>query len=185
MKLQPVNEVAETVTPVSTQPSLVSPCRPIIGKKRPNPFRFRTPSGAYHVRKFHCLPTHSSRARRLQIQPSLQLRLSLHLDCATPSCAGVIPAGSWSMLPRHSPSRVKADWCMRKRGFIVALGMRRKSRSSRKTRKGRRRPRTRAIGDLLFLTNPVYERYHAGDMPVYKVPGNEIPIAHHVLEHTT
>jgi signal peptidase I len=37
-------------------------------------------------------------------------------------------------------------------------------------------------GDLLFLTNPPYERYHTGDITVYKVPGAEIPIVHRVLE---
>lgn len=37
-------------------------------------------------------------------------------------------------------------------------------------------------GDLLFLTNPVGERYHTGDITVYKIPGAEIPIVHRVLE---
>jgi signal peptidase len=37
-------------------------------------------------------------------------------------------------------------------------------------------------GDLLFLTNPVHERYHTGDITVYKIPGAEIPIVHRVLE---
>jgi signal peptidase len=37
-------------------------------------------------------------------------------------------------------------------------------------------------GDLLFLTNPASERYHTGDITVYKVPGAEIPIVHRVLE---
>jgi signal peptidase len=37
-------------------------------------------------------------------------------------------------------------------------------------------------GDLLFLTNPVHERYHTGDITVYKVPGADIPIVHRVLE---
>ncbi|KIJ64759.1 hypothetical protein HYDPIDRAFT_111353 [Hydnomerulius pinastri MD-312] len=37
-------------------------------------------------------------------------------------------------------------------------------------------------GDLLFLTNPSNERYHTGDITVYKVPGVEIPIVHRVLE---
>ncbi|KAJ7291102.1 signal peptidase complex catalytic subunit SEC11 [Mycena rebaudengoi] len=37
-------------------------------------------------------------------------------------------------------------------------------------------------GDLLFLTNPVSERYHNGDITVYKIPGAEIPIVHRVLE---
>ena len=37
-------------------------------------------------------------------------------------------------------------------------------------------------GDLLFLTNPASERYHTGDITVYKVPGADIPIVHRVLE---
>ncbi|KAK7042350.1 signal peptidase complex catalytic subunit SEC11 [Favolaschia claudopus] len=37
-------------------------------------------------------------------------------------------------------------------------------------------------GDLLFLTNPAAERYHNGDITVYKVPGADIPIVHRVLE---
>jgi len=37
-------------------------------------------------------------------------------------------------------------------------------------------------GDLLFLMNPVHEKYHTGDITVYKVPGAEIPIVHRVLE---
>ncbi|KIK55571.1 hypothetical protein GYMLUDRAFT_175379 [Collybiopsis luxurians FD-317 M1] len=37
-------------------------------------------------------------------------------------------------------------------------------------------------GDLLFLTNPSYEKYHTGDITVYKVPGAEIPIVHRVME---
>ena len=37
-------------------------------------------------------------------------------------------------------------------------------------------------GDLLFLTNPTYERYRTGDITVYKVPGAEIPIVHRVME---
>ncbi|KIJ16470.1 hypothetical protein PAXINDRAFT_75667 [Paxillus involutus ATCC 200175] len=37
-------------------------------------------------------------------------------------------------------------------------------------------------GDLLFLTNPANERYHTGDITVYKIPGAEIPIVHRVLE---
>ncbi|EIN08321.1 hypothetical protein PUNSTDRAFT_87699 [Punctularia strigosozonata HHB-11173 SS5] len=37
-------------------------------------------------------------------------------------------------------------------------------------------------GDLLFLTNPAHERYHTGDITVYKVPGADIPIVHRVLE---
>lgn len=37
-------------------------------------------------------------------------------------------------------------------------------------------------GDLLFLTNPASQRYHTGDITVYKVPGADIPIVHRVLE---
>lgn len=37
-------------------------------------------------------------------------------------------------------------------------------------------------GDLLFLTNPSHERYHTGDITVYKVPGADIPIVHRVME---
>ncbi|KAF9029552.1 signal peptidase complex catalytic subunit SEC11 [Hymenopellis radicata] len=37
-------------------------------------------------------------------------------------------------------------------------------------------------GDLLFLTNPVNDRYHTGDITVYKIPGADIPIVHRVLE---
>jgi signal peptidase len=37
-------------------------------------------------------------------------------------------------------------------------------------------------GDLLFLTNPPQEKYQTGDITVYKIPGNEIPIVHRVLE---
>ncbi|KAJ6618679.1 signal peptidase complex catalytic subunit SEC11 [Mycena sp. CBHHK59/15] len=37
-------------------------------------------------------------------------------------------------------------------------------------------------GDLLFLTNPVQDRYHTGDITVYKIPGADIPIVHRVLE---
>ena len=37
-------------------------------------------------------------------------------------------------------------------------------------------------GDLLFLTNPPSERYHTGDITVYKIPGADIPIVHRVLE---
>lgn len=37
-------------------------------------------------------------------------------------------------------------------------------------------------GDLLFLTNPAHERYHTGDITVYKIPGADIPIVHRVLE---
>ena len=37
-------------------------------------------------------------------------------------------------------------------------------------------------GDLLFLTNAAHERYHTGDITVYKIPGADIPIVHRVLE---
>jgi len=37
-------------------------------------------------------------------------------------------------------------------------------------------------GDLLFLTNPVNTRYQTGDITVYKIPGQDIPIVHRVLE---
>jgi signal peptidase len=37
-------------------------------------------------------------------------------------------------------------------------------------------------GDLLFLTNPASERYHTGDITVYKIPGADIPIVHRILE---
>ncbi|KAG8835843.1 Signal peptidase complex catalytic subunit [Serendipita sp. 399] len=37
-------------------------------------------------------------------------------------------------------------------------------------------------GDLLFLTNPVNEPYLVGDITVYKIPGEEIPIVHRVIE---
>ena len=37
-------------------------------------------------------------------------------------------------------------------------------------------------GDLLFLTNPANQKYHTGDITVYKVPGAEIPIVHRVME---
>ncbi|KAF8208351.1 signal peptidase complex catalytic subunit SEC11 [Mycena galopus ATCC 62051] len=37
-------------------------------------------------------------------------------------------------------------------------------------------------GDLLFLTNPIHERYQTGDITVYKIPGADIPIVHRVLE---
>lgn len=37
-------------------------------------------------------------------------------------------------------------------------------------------------GDLLFLTNPLKERYQTGDIPVYKIPGVEIPIVHRILK---
>jgi len=37
-------------------------------------------------------------------------------------------------------------------------------------------------GDLLFLTNPANERYKTGDITVYNIPGQAIPIVHRVLE---
>ncbi|KAG9056941.1 Signal peptidase complex catalytic subunit [Serendipita sp. 407] len=37
-------------------------------------------------------------------------------------------------------------------------------------------------GDLLFLTNPVNEPYLVGDITVYKIPGQEVPIVHRVIE---
>jgi signal peptidase I len=37
-------------------------------------------------------------------------------------------------------------------------------------------------GDILFLINPVLERYTTGDITVYKIPGADIPIVHRVLE---
>ncbi|KAG1740512.1 uncharacterized protein EDB91DRAFT_1082053 [Suillus paluster] len=37
-------------------------------------------------------------------------------------------------------------------------------------------------GDLLFLANPSGERYHTGDITVYRIPGAEIPIVHRVME---
>ncbi|KAG5734818.1 Signal peptidase complex catalytic subunit SEC11C [Termitomyces sp. T112] len=37
-------------------------------------------------------------------------------------------------------------------------------------------------GDLLFLTNPASEQYRTGDITVYKIPGQDIPIVHRVLE---
>ncbi|TFY63734.1 hypothetical protein EVG20_g6193 [Dentipellis fragilis] len=37
-------------------------------------------------------------------------------------------------------------------------------------------------GDLLFLTNPPNTRYQTGDITVYKIPGQDIPIVHRVLE---
>ena len=37
-------------------------------------------------------------------------------------------------------------------------------------------------GDLLFLTNPASERYHTGDITVYKIPVADIPIVHRVME---
>ncbi|KAK1921544.1 putative signal peptidase [Papiliotrema laurentii] len=41
-------------------------------------------------------------------------------------------------------------------------------------------------GDILFLTNPPNTPYEIGDITVYKIPGDEIPIVHRVIEsHTT
>ncbi|KAF8607367.1 putative signal peptidase [Ceratobasidium sp. AG-I] len=37
-------------------------------------------------------------------------------------------------------------------------------------------------GDLLFLTNPPNTPYQIGDVTVYKIPGQNIPIVHRVLE---
>ena len=37
-------------------------------------------------------------------------------------------------------------------------------------------------GDLLFLTNPPHTKYETGDIAVYKIPGQQIPIVHRVLE---
>ncbi|KAG6847782.1 hypothetical protein H0H93_006022 [Arthromyces matolae] len=37
-------------------------------------------------------------------------------------------------------------------------------------------------GDLLFLMNPPSEQYRTGDITVYKIPGQEIPIVHRVME---
>jgi signal peptidase len=37
-------------------------------------------------------------------------------------------------------------------------------------------------GDLLFLVNPPNTRYEIGDITVYKIPGQNIPIVHRVLE---
>lgn len=39
-----------------------------------------------------------------------------------------------------------------------------------------------ARGDLLFLTNSAKERFSVGDITVYKIPGQEIPIVHRVIE---
>ena len=36
-------------------------------------------------------------------------------------------------------------------------------------------------GDLLFLTNPANTRYETGDITVYKIPGQDVPIVHRVL----
>ena len=37
-------------------------------------------------------------------------------------------------------------------------------------------------GDIILLTNPVNVPYRIGDITVYKVPGQEIPIVHRVME---
>jgi signal peptidase len=37
-------------------------------------------------------------------------------------------------------------------------------------------------GDLLFLINPPNLRYETGDITVYKIPGQDIPIVHRILE---
>jgi signal peptidase I len=37
-------------------------------------------------------------------------------------------------------------------------------------------------GDILFLVNPPNMRYEIGDITVYKIPGQDIPIVHRVLE---
>jgi signal peptidase I len=37
-------------------------------------------------------------------------------------------------------------------------------------------------GDLLLLVNPANTRYETGDITVYKIPGQDIPIVHRVLE---
>jgi signal peptidase len=37
-------------------------------------------------------------------------------------------------------------------------------------------------GDLLFLVNPPNVRYEIGDITVYKIPGQDIPIVHRILE---
>ncbi|KAH9059105.1 hypothetical protein EDB87DRAFT_1675226 [Lactarius vividus] len=37
-------------------------------------------------------------------------------------------------------------------------------------------------GDLLFLVNPANKRYDTGDITVYRIPGQDIPIVHRVLE---
>jgi len=37
-------------------------------------------------------------------------------------------------------------------------------------------------GDLLFLVNPSNQRYETGDITVYSIPGQDIPIVHRVLE---
>ena len=37
-------------------------------------------------------------------------------------------------------------------------------------------------GDLLFLVHPPNTRYETGDITVYKIPGQDIPIVHRVLQ---
>jgi len=37
-------------------------------------------------------------------------------------------------------------------------------------------------GDILFLINPPNMRYEIGDITVYKIPGQDIPIVHRILE---
>ncbi|WWC86948.1 signal peptidase I [Kwoniella dendrophila CBS 6074] len=37
-------------------------------------------------------------------------------------------------------------------------------------------------GDILFLTNPAEVTYEIGDITVYKIPGQNIPIVHRVIE---
>jgi hypothetical protein len=37
-------------------------------------------------------------------------------------------------------------------------------------------------GDILFLVNPPNARYEIGDITVYKIPGQDIPIVHRILE---
>ena len=37
-------------------------------------------------------------------------------------------------------------------------------------------------GDILFLMNPPNMRYEIGDITVYKIPGQNIPIVHRILE---
>jgi len=37
-------------------------------------------------------------------------------------------------------------------------------------------------GDILFLINPQNKRYEIGDITVYKIPGQDIPIVHRILE---
>ncbi|WRT64810.1 signal peptidase I [Kwoniella shivajii] len=37
-------------------------------------------------------------------------------------------------------------------------------------------------GDILFLTNPAEVPYEIGDITIYKIPGQNIPIVHRVIE---